>query len=169
MPPRYNGSMPLPPASSQDQLRQEPRRAILAIDYGRKRIGLAVSDGPELGARPLAILPRTNRRDDVTRLRELCRQHSVGRIVVGWPIRLDGTPGAMAGEAEQFATRLRKQLGLPVELVDERLSSWEAEQLVGTTKPREKASLGKRKTLDDIAAALVLRDYLSRSARGAQG
>ena len=152
-------------ASSEDQ--SGVRRAILAIDYGRKRIGLAVSGTPEGTARPLAILPRTNRRDDVTRLRDLCREHSVGQIVVGWPIRLDGTPGTMAAEASQFADRLRKQLGLPVELVDERLSSWEAEQLAGAAEIRRKASTGKRRTLDDVAAAVILRDYLSRAARGA--
>jgi len=161
--------MPLPPATRESQLRTVPRRAILAIDYGRTRIGLALSDEAELTARPLQILQRTNRRDDVKRLREVCREHSVGKIIVGWPIRLDGTPGEMAAEAEQFAERLRKQLGLMVELIDERLSSWEAEQLASTIKPRANASLGKRKTLDDVAAAVVLRDYLSRAARGAQG
>lgn len=144
------------------------RRAILAIDYGRKRIGLAVSAAPEGGARPLGILPHTNRRDDIRRLRELCREHSVGRIVVGWPIRLDGTPGPMAAETSQFAERLRKQLGLPVELSDERLSSWEAEQLAGETETRRKASPAKRKALDDVAAAVILRDYLSRAARSAR-
>jgi putative Holliday junction resolvase len=118
--------MPLPPATRGDQLRTGPRRAILAIDYGRTRIGLALSDELKSTARPLQILQRTNRRDDVRRLRELCREYSVGKIVVGWPIRLDGTPGEMAAETEQFAERLRKQLGLPVELMDERLSSWEA-------------------------------------------
>ena len=161
--------MPLPPATREYQLRSGPRRAILAIDYGRTRIGLALSDTSELTARPLAILLRTNRRDDLKRLRELCRQHSVGKIIVGWPIRLDGTPGAMAAESAQFAERLRKQLGLPVELIDERLSSWEAEQLTSPTKPPANASPGKRKTLDDIAAAVVLRDYLSRAVRGARG
>ena len=161
--------MPLPPATREYQLRSGPHRAILAIDYGRTRIGLALSDASQQTARPLAILERTNRRDDVKRLRELCREHSVGKIIVGWPVRLDGTPGAMAAESEQFAERLRKQLGLPVELIDERLSSWEAEQLAGPTKPSANAALGKKKALDDVAAAVVLRDYLSRAIRGAQG
>lgn len=161
--------MPLPPVTREYQPRGGLRRAILAIDYGRTRIGLALSDSSELTAQPLAILQRTNRRDDVKRLRELCREHSVGKIVVGWPIRLDGTPGAMAAESAQFAERLRKQLGLPVELIDERLSSWEAEQLAGPTKALANAPPGKRKALDDVAAAVVLRDYLSRAGRGAQG
>jgi putative Holliday junction resolvase len=164
--------MVLPSDSSHNQSRVEPRRAILAIDYGRRRIGLALSDESGLTARPLGILPRTNRRHDVVRLRELCRSHAVGSIVVGWPIHLDGTPGTMAAEAARFAERLRKQLGLPVDLLDERLSSWEAEQAISARVPRKGASLGKsrkRKTLDDLAAAVILRDYLSRAARGTRG
>src|SRR5262249_11472071 len=103
-------------------------RAVLAIDYGRRRFGLALSDELGVTARPLAVFERTNRRNDIARLRDLCRRHAVGRIVVGWPIRLDGTPGDMAREAAGFAERLRKHLGRPVDLADERLSSWEAEQ-----------------------------------------
>jgi putative holliday junction resolvase len=159
--------MGLPSQSSHSQSRGGSRRVILAIDYGRQRIGLALSDECGLTARPLKILSRTNRRNDIVRLRELCRTHDVGSIVVGWPIHLDGTPGAMAAEASLFAERLRKQLGLPVDLLDERLSSWEAEQVIGETKPRQAASVGrKRKTLDDLAAAVILRDYLSRTVRG---
>jgi putative Holliday junction resolvase len=164
--------MGLPSESSHGQSRGEPSRAILAIDYGRRRIGLALSDECGLTARPLGILPRTNRRHDVVRLRELCRNHAVGSIVVGWPIRLDGTPGTMAAQAASFADRLRKQLGLPVDLLDERLSTWEAEQVSRASGPRKGTSLRKsrkRKTLDDLAAAVILRDYLSRAARGTRG
>jgi putative Holliday junction resolvase len=161
--------MSLPPGSSNGQSRSGSRRAILAIDYGRERIGLALSDEIGLTARPVGILLRTNRRHDVQRLRALCRNHAVGSIVVGWPIRLDGTPGAMAAEAARFAERLRKQLGLPVDLLDERLSSWEAEQAAGAGGPRKKSSPRKRKRLDDFAAAVILRDYLSRTPRDARG
>jgi putative holliday junction resolvase len=161
--------MALPPESSNSQSRDGSPRAILAIDYGRRRIGLALSDECGLTARPLGILPRTNRRHDVMRLRELCRDHAVGSIVVGWPVHLDGTPGTMAAEAARFAERLRKQLGLPVDLLDERLSSWEAEQVVSASGPRKRASLRKSKTRDDLAAAVILRDYLSRTARGTRG
>jgi putative Holliday junction resolvase len=132
-------------------------------------MGLALSDQCGLTARPLGILTRTNRRQDVIRLRALCRDHAVGGIVVGWPIRLDGTPGTMAAEAARFADRLRKQLGLPVDLLDERLSSWEAERVSGESEPRQRASLRKSKTLDDLAAAVILRDYLSRAARAKLG
>jgi putative Holliday junction resolvase len=150
-----------------DRSSAAPQRAVLAIDYGRRRLGLALSDLLGITARPLATWERTNRRGDLARIRELCRRHAVGRIVVGWPIRLDGTPGEMAREAARFAERLRKHLGsLPVELADERLSSWEAAQQVQETGGRAARRAGK--PLDDVAAAVILRDYLSRAHRPEQ-
>jgi putative Holliday junction resolvase len=133
---------------------------VLAIDYGRRRIGLALSDPLGLTAQPLETLARTNRRGDLRRLREIVRQHGVRRIVVGHPLNLDGTSGEMAAEAAQFAVRVAKQLRLPVELVDERLSSWEAEQILTA----ESAVPGKRRwgDVDHLAAAVILRDYLER-------
>ena len=165
---------------------------VLALDYGRRRIGLAASDALGLTAQPLGTLERTNRRDDLRRLREIVRRHDVRRIVVGHPLRLDGTPGEMAAEAARFAARIEKQLGLPVELVDERLSSWEAEQIVGLStaaagklrrgegrlgtgkKPvrrpggaasqrrSQEARRPRSERLDSVAAAVILRDYLER-------
>ena len=143
-----------------------PHGAILAIDYGRKRLGLALSDALGVIARPLAVWTRTNRRRDLARLRELCRLHAASRIVVGWPLRLDGTPGEMAEEAARFAEQVRKHLCLPVELADERLSSWEAAQVANEAPARRRASRRQRKATDDVAAAVILRDYLSRR-RGA--
>ncbi len=132
---------------------------ILAIDYGRRRLGLAVSDALGLVAQPLAMLERTNRRNDLRWLREIVRRHEIRRIVVGHPLHLDGTAGEMAAETVRFAARIEKQLGLPVELVDERLSSWEAEQMLAGKKaaPRKRAA-----ELDQLAAAVILRDYLER-------
>lgn len=145
--------------------RSTPVGRILAIDYGRRRLGLALSDAAGLTARPLATLERTNRRNDLRRLREIVRQHDVRRIVVGHPLHLDGTVGEMAAETARFATRIEKQLGLPVELVDERLSSWEAEQVLAATKaaPRKRA-----RSLDQVAAAVILRDFLAREGRRAR-
>jgi putative Holliday junction resolvase len=141
-----------------------PRRPVLAIDYGRSRIGLALSDALHLTARPLATWTRINRRRDLAKLRELCRTHDVGTVIVGWPLRLDGHPGEMASEAARFAERVRKYLGLPVELVDERLSSWEAGQVVaeGAVRGQSLRARQPRKPLDDVAAAVILRDYLAR-------
>ncbi|MGO9591110.1 MAG: Holliday junction resolvase RuvX [Candidatus Acidiferrales bacterium] len=142
------------------------RRRILALDYGRKRIGLAVSDELRLTAQPLKTLARKNRAEDVRRLREICREQGVARIIVGHPVHMTGEAGPMAEEAARFAARLKKELGIEVELLDERLTSWEAEQTVaGTRSPRGR----DRAALDDVAAAILLREYLDRQspARGA--
>ena len=138
-------------------------RRVLAIDYGRRRIGLALSDELGLTGRPLATLVRTNRRNDIRRLREICRDRGVAHIIVGNPLHLSGQDGEMAGEADRFATRLKKELGIDVELVDERLTSWDAEQTIVGVKPSLRK---KRQALDDVAAAILLRDYLGR--RGEQ-
>jgi putative Holliday junction resolvase len=139
---------------------------ILAIDYGRKRMGLALSDEVGVTAQPLQVLAHKNRRDDVRRLREICRAKGVRLIVVGHPVHITGEAGEMADEAARFATRLRKELGIPVELADERLTSWEAEQTLaemGGAKRRKDAPL------DDVAAAILLREYLQRQHPNREG
>jgi putative Holliday junction resolvase len=134
------------------------RNRVLAVDYGQKHIGLAMSDELRLTARPLATLLRTNRRNDLRRLRELVRAEGVARILVGHPLNMDGTAGPKAQEAARFAERLKKELGLPVELVDERLSSWEAARTLRATKSRGKNPA----KADDVAAAILLREYLEK-------
>jgi putative Holliday junction resolvase len=130
---------------------------ILAIDFGRKRMGLAISDELQLTARPLATLARTNRRNDLRRLRDVVRAHGIGKIVVGNPVRLDGSEGEMAREAAQFAARIRKELRIPVELFDERLSSWEAQETAKVTKTKSKK---QDAGIDAMAAAVILREFL---------
>ncbi|MDE3109345.1 MAG: Holliday junction resolvase RuvX [Acidobacteriota bacterium] len=131
---------------------------ILAIDYGRKRIGLALSDELGLTARPLAVLSRTNRRDDLRRLREICHENAVSRIIVGHPLQMSGEAGEMAEEAGRFAARLGKEFGLVTELVDERLTSWDARQMAATQSNRR-----RNEPIDDLAAAILLREYLEKT------
>jgi putative holliday junction resolvase len=158
--------------ASRRDIGAKPSR-ILAVDYGRARIGLATAD-PNAGlAQPLNTMERVNRNEDMRRLREIVREHSVKQIVVGLPLRLDGTRGEMAEEAECFAQRIRKQIGVPVEMVDERLTSWEAERLMeevqGRTIHKDTKTTGKRPkreqgkiTVDAVAAAVILNEYLER-------
>jgi putative holliday junction resolvase len=136
---------------------------VLAIDYGRKRMGLALSDELGLAARPLSTFVRTNRQNDIRRLRQLCRQHGVAQIVVGSPVHMSGQTSRMAEEAARFAARLQNELGIPVELQDERLTSWEAEQMSAELKL---SSRPRGAPLDDIAAAILLREYLERKRGG---
>jgi len=143
-------------------MRETASKRVLAIDYGRRRMGLALSDELGLTARPLTTLVRTNRPNDFRRLRHLCRERGVAQVVIGYPLRMSGEAGGMAEEAARFATRLEKELGIPVDLQDERLTSWEAEQMAFETKP----SRAKRGPLDHLAAAIVLREYLERQRGG---
>jgi len=151
-------------------VRNGKQSRILALDYGRARIGLAIAGVDAALAQPLGTLDRINRNEDMRRLRELVREHDVRQIVVGLPLRLDGTRGDMAEEAARFGQRVHKQLGLPVEMVDERLTSWEAERLLEEHQGRtiHAAPSKKRKKenakpgVDAMAAALILREYLDR-------
>lgn len=152
---------------------------ILAIDYGKKRLGLALSNESGMTSRPHATWTRVNRRRDLSRLRDLVRQERICRIVVGLPLHLDGTPSEMSEEAKSFAARVEKALGLPVEMMDERLSSWEAQQTLSKIKPGKHAQRGasdhpatnKKPPLDEFAAAIILRDYLdqARARSGSRG
>ena len=138
-----------------------------------------MADAETRMARPLSTMQRINRNEDMRRLRELVREHGVTQIVVGLPLRLDGTRGPMAEEAERFAGRVRKQIGVTVEMVDERLTSWEAERLLEEVQGRfihgEKLSDRKRTrktqdqiTVDAVAASVILKEYLERQAQTAK-
>jgi putative Holliday junction resolvase len=149
---------------------------ILALDYGRSKIGTALADVEVRIAQPFSTIQRVNRNEDMRRIRELAREEHVKQIVVGLPLRLDGTPGEMADEATRFAQRVRKQVGVPVGMVDERLTSWEAERVLeeemGRRITHEDTPQGRKKrlreadgkyTVDAVAAMLILREYLARA------
>ncbi len=143
---------------------------ILALDYGRARIGMAIASAEAALAQPLGTLERINRNEDMRRIRELVREHGVKQIVVGLPLRLDGTRGEMAEEAARFGERVRKQIGVPVEMVDERLTSWEAERLleeqqgrtIHATTSKKRKQENTKLGVDAMAAALILKEYLDR-------
>ncbi len=134
---------------------------ILAIDYGRKRIGLAISDELRLTAQPLGVLTRTNRQNDLRRIRGVCHKYRIAKIIVGHPLLLTGAESEMTNEASRFGARLAKNLGIAVELVDERLTSWEA----GQTSLGASCSSRNGRPLDDVAAALILRDFLQNNVQ----
>jgi putative holliday junction resolvase len=168
---RHSGTKAVKKGSLTDTQGHKPAKTagyILAVDYGRARIGLAIADAETQLPRPLLTLERVNRNEDMRRLRELAREHSVRQIVVGLPLRLDGTRGDMAEEATRFAARLRKQLGLPVDMMDERLTSWEAERLLEEQSGRvlhnakhpKKELKSARASVDAVAAAVILKEYL---------
>lgn len=131
---------------------------LLAIDYGRRRIGLAISDELGLTGQPLPAIERKNRRADLAGLRDIVKQNGVSGILVGLPLHLSGESSEMAAEAARFADRVQKELGLPVKLRDERLTSWQAEQMAAEPGSRKSADV------DSLAAAILLREYLDETA-----
>ena len=143
---------------------------ILGLDYGRVRIGLALAESLQGMAEPFGTLHRINRNEDMRRLREFVRDHGVKLVVVGLPLRLDGSRGEMAEETERFARRMRKQIGVSVEMADERLTSWQAERVLEEEfgrKSKHAEGTSKKKgaekfTADSVAATIVLREYLAR-------
>jgi putative Holliday junction resolvase len=140
----------------------------LGLDVGSKRIGVAGCDGTGLIATGLTTIERTSFNGDVEQVREWVEQRQVQLLVVGLPYSIDGTLGFQARQIKKFAKRLAKALELPVEYVDERLTSVEAEELI----KGERRSLSQNKGLiDRKAAALILQQWLDarRSANKGSG
>jgi len=139
---------------------------ILGIDYGDRRIGLAISDSGEMIAAGLPTLSRTGPSADVTEaLRRLCREQGVERIVVGVPVNMDGSQGPRARLSIEFAQRLGQALGIEAETWDERLTTVQAERLMlGADLSREK----RKQRRDRIAAQLLLQSYLDARRRKKQ-
>jgi len=132
-------------------------KRILALDVGTKRIGLAVSDPLGITAQGLDTLTRGSRREVLEHLAKVIEKYGVKEIVVGRPVRLGGESTAQTIKAEKFALLLKDVFGLPVHLHDERLTSWEANQLLD----HEKLSRHERKgKVDRIAACLILQSFL---------
>lgn len=136
---------------------------ILAVDPGSKRVGIAVSDPSATIAQALPTVPAEPAATLASRLTEIAKAHDVRRIVVGLPLRLDGRHGSEAKAAQELADRLRDESGLPVELVDERLTTAAAERsLIEGGVRREK----RRLSIDGVAATLLLQGHLDSKRRG---
>ena len=130
---------------------------ILGIDFGRARIGLAISDELRLLAHPLETLPAS--KDAIKRIAEIIRERKIDEIVVGVPRHMSGEIGEVAKEALEFASRLRAQVSCPVETWDERLTTVAAERaLRGAGKKTRKT----RHLVDQVAAQMILQSYLDR-------
>ena len=129
----------------------------LALDLGEKRIGVALSDGLKMVAQPLEVFLRTSRKKDFAHVAELIRQHDVGRVVVGLPISLDGSEGAMARWARDYGRDLGETVSVKVVFWDESLTSEMAATAMAEQGYSRKKMKGK---LDAVAAALILQSYL---------
>ncbi|HEY0865167.1 MAG TPA: Holliday junction resolvase RuvX [Lacunisphaera sp.] len=130
----------------------------LGIDYGTKRVGLA--HGDEIGvATPLPALTDAEESARWAKLGEVVRQRRITDLVLGYPYNMDGSVGFKAKEVDAFAAKLKTAFGLPVHLVDETLTSSEAESSIAKKDRRAVRGSG---TIDSRAACLILQDYLDQ-------
>jgi putative holliday junction resolvase len=132
---------------------------ILAIDLGRKRVGLAVSDPLGHFAVGLETVTRTAKTDLVGEIGKVCQQYGVSQLVLGLPVNMDGSEGPKALESRQLAEALEARLKLPVALLDERLTSVIAQQ---TLKAQGISPSRHKGWVDETAAKILLQDYLAR-------
>ena len=136
----------------------QPLAPIIAIDLGEKRVGVAVSDSLSISITRLEALPRSNWKQMLQAITELVRRFDAKTVVIGLPLRLNGSTGDAALKAQEIAVKFARSLPVPVYLQDERLSSMEAEQNLRAEghQPNRVAEL-----VDSEAASIILRDFLS--------
>ncbi len=134
--------------------------SVLGLDIGKKRIGIAGCDGTGLIATPIMTLERTGFTDDVEQFKYLITERQVTRLVIGLPYAMNGDLGQQGQRIAKYAQRLEKVLNLPIEYVDERLTSIEAEARLKTKRGfsprRDKAQI------DAHAAAIILQQWLNQ-------
>jgi putative Holliday junction resolvase len=134
-----------------------PRRRVLGLDVGTRRIGLAVSDPLGITAQGLETLQRQNKRLDFEALGKVIQKFDVAEIVVGFPLRMSGAEGAGTDKMQLFAEELRQRFHLPVHLWDERLTSAQANRLLRETS----MSIKRRgEVVDQMAAVLILQNWM---------
>lgn len=133
--------------------------AILALDLGKRRIGVAATDASGLAVHPLGTVERRNLKYDLDAIAAMVAGREVELAIVGLPLNMNGSEGPGARNAREFAHQLTAFLGVPVELYDERLTSFEAKERLKETSLRR----SKRKpAIDQIAAMVILESWLSR-------
>ncbi len=137
------------------QDRQSDR--LLALDFGSRTIGLAVSDKLGLTAQGLPSFRRSNKKNDLDHLRRVIKQYGIAEIVLGHPLRMSGEEGIQSEKVQVFAEELRRKFRLPVHLFDERLTSVEANRVLRQTN----MSIQRRAAVvDQLAAVLILQSFL---------
>ncbi|NIM91054.1 MAG: Holliday junction resolvase RuvX [Candidatus Aminicenantes bacterium] len=130
---------------------------VLGIDYGDSHIGLAVSDKLLLTAQPLGSYRSKSKEEDKKYFKELVSKYEIGEIVLGFPLRMDGSPGTRVEKTKEFAGWLKKILKIPIIFWDERLTTKQAVRILSQQKIKAK----RKKILEDqTAASVILSSYL---------
>ncbi|MDP2981415.1 MAG: Holliday junction resolvase RuvX [Candidatus Omnitrophota bacterium] len=130
---------------------------ILALDFGEKRIGVAVSDALNIIAQSVGTIERKGIKNDLKKIRDLVREYDAARLIVGLPLNMDGTEGKSANRAVDFVNELKKEINIRVEMVDERLTTAQGERIFLEADLSRKK---RKKNIDKIAAQLILQSYL---------
>lgn len=133
---------------------------ILALDLGERRIGVALSDPLRMVARPLTVIQRASRAEDLERIGRLVDEHQVSLLLCGYPLSLDGSEGPQGRRVRRYAEVLGESLEVPLELWDERYSTVEAESLMRVSR-KNQSPQERRNWVDAVAAAVILQSYLN--------
>jgi len=132
---------------------------VLGVDFGDRNVGLALSDMLGLTAQPLTTYRLRGGEEDARFFLELVREKNVSEIVIGLPVRLDGTPGSRAEKTKEFAGWLKETLNLPIAFYDERLTTRQALQVM---KEQRIKCRERRSVENQISASLILAGFLER-------
>lgn len=129
----------------------------MAVDFGDSRTGLAVCDKMELLASPLCVVEEKDFDNCILKVSELVKENKIEKIIVGYPVNMNGTVGERADRCKLFADTLAEKVGIPVEMWDERCTTVSAHNYLNQTNTRGK----KRKAIiDAVAATIILENYL---------
>ena len=135
---------------------------ILAIDFGTRHMGFAVGNYFIRTATPIAPLVRKNEEKDFQYIKQLIDEYDISKIIIGYPLNMDGTKSETTLQVEQFARQLKENIDIETEFVDERLTSFEAHELLKSQHPDYKK---RKKILDSVSALIILRTYLEKENR----
>jgi len=131
---------------------------ILALDVGDKRIGVAISDELEISAHALTTITRNDLKKEIREIQEIISEYNVEEIIVGMPVMMNGSVGIQAEKVGRFVDELKKDIRVPINLFDERLSTKLIEKtLIDADMSREK----RKKVIDKLSAVIILQDYMS--------
>lgn len=135
-----------------------PRHALLAFDFGEKRLGLAVSDLLLMTANPLPILHRRSFAQDIAQIKKIIEEKEIGALIYGLPLQMNGEEGSTAAAAREFAAHIAEQIPLPYLFWDERLSSKAVETFL--IKEIDMSRAKRKQILDSSAACYILQGVL---------
>jgi putative Holliday junction resolvase len=145
--------------------RRSDRPVVVGLDFGRRRIGVAATDPLGIGIYPVGVVVRRSQTQDLQALEAMVAERDAGRVVVGLPLNFDGTEGPSARSARRFAEHLSQTLDIPVEMHDERLTTFEARERL---KVGYRSRSRRRANVDALAAVVILEGWLAfRSQAGA--